>query len=329
MLNFATFSVILLVFLGGGYVLNDKSDYSFFDFRHTTILKGIAILLVVWGHVGKVNDVGGIQFIAGAGVSLFLICSGYGLEMSYKKSGLKDFWKKKIINVVIPFYVICIIGDFIESGFEFSWHRLLNILDFRSQWYINYLLVCYVLFWLTSKISADRKRKMFLLMGSFAIWFFIDAFFFASGDAPFLRARQMWAFIAGVAIANNKDRISNLLRNKLCIFVNLIVGLGLMGVTNTSIVKGLPIIVGNVLSLGTVIPLAFAIISCSCMIKVLFKNKVLEFTGMISYEVFLVHTYSLQLASSWIILIPIFVILVVCISWAWNRGYGRIKKLIL
>lgn len=284
---------------------------------------------MVWGHVGKVNDVGGIQFIAGAGVSLFLICSGYGLEMSYKKSGLKDFWKKKIINVIIPFYVICILGDYIESGFVFSWHRILNILDFRSQWYINYLLVCYVLFWLISTIADDSRIKIAYLAGSFAIWFFIDTLFFASGDAPFLRARQMWAFLSGVTIANNKDRIVVLLRKRLCLLINLILGLGLMGVTNTRIIKELPIIVGNVLSLGTVIPLAFAIISCSCMIEVLFKNRVLEFAGTISYEVFLVHTYSLQLASSRIVLIPVFVILVVSVSWAWNRGYGRIKKIIL
>lgn len=44
-------------------------------------------------------SVGGIQFIGGIGVALFLICSGYGLEVSYEKNGLKDFWMKRMLGV--------------------------------------------------------------------------------------------------------------------------------------------------------------------------------------------------------------------------------------
>lgn len=35
--------------------------------------------MIVWAHFGAKVGIGGIQFIAGVGVCLFLICSGYGL----------------------------------------------------------------------------------------------------------------------------------------------------------------------------------------------------------------------------------------------------------
>lgn len=44
------------------------------------------ILTVVWTHSGAILLVGEIQFIAGIGVTLFLMCSGYNLEISFEKN---------------------------------------------------------------------------------------------------------------------------------------------------------------------------------------------------------------------------------------------------
>ena len=73
-----------------GFIKNkDKDFYSFFSREHTTLLKAVGALLVLWGQVALTNNINGVQFIAAAGVSLFLICSGYGLEESFQQKGLK------------------------------------------------------------------------------------------------------------------------------------------------------------------------------------------------------------------------------------------------
>ena len=332
MFNFLLFSAIVVAAIGAGYFLNkNKEDYSFFSFDHTTILRGIAILLVVWGHVGKENNIGSIQFIAGAGVSLFLICSGYGLEMSYKKNGLKDFWKKRIVGVIVPFYVISLAGYVINSLFIYRFSNLslsgfLNILDFNSQWYISYLLICYVIYYFITRFIKDYKKKMFALIAAFCVWFIIDSLFFVSADAPFLRARQMGAFISGIVIAENRERSEKIIGKVWFLIPNLIGGVALTALSNLRVVKSLPIIVSNVLSLGTVVPLAFAVISASLLVKKAFLNKSLLFAGVISYEIFLVHSYSLKLTSREWYWVLFFFVFVTILSWALNCIWKKAKK---
>lgn len=90
-----SFSAILCI----TYLLgSQKKIYieRFMDRKFTIVIKGLSIFTVLWSHVGGRFGIGGIQFVAGVGVSLFLICSGYGLEISYQKMdwrsvGLKDF----------------------------------------------------------------------------------------------------------------------------------------------------------------------------------------------------------------------------------------------
>ena len=39
-----------------------------------------------------------------------LICSGYGLERSYQKTGLRRYWTKRIEKVAIPYWLLLIFG---------------------------------------------------------------------------------------------------------------------------------------------------------------------------------------------------------------------------
>ena len=53
--------------------------------------------------------------------------------------------------------------------------------------------------------------SMVALFGTFGIWFVVESVFFANPDMPFLRARQMLSFPAGVLLAVNKDKIERIL----------------------------------------------------------------------------------------------------------------------
>lgn len=329
MTNFIIFNFILLILFGGGYIVNNcRVNYQFFDFSHTTILKAIGAILVLWGHVALVNGVHGVQFIAGTGVTLFLICSGYGLEESLKKNGLANFWKKKIFNVIIPYYIICLAGYLINhfSIDEFSPEQILSILFFQSQWYINFLLVNYIIFYLVYRLINNSKKRIFVFAVVYIVWFFVDSLFFASATAPFLRARQMGAFISGIAISKTKTTSEKNISSSYFIILNMIIGIIFMGLTNSYLVNEMSIIVSNFLSLFTVVPLAYAVIGITLRNKKIFENYFLFFCGTISYEMFLIHSYSLSLTISNYYLIIVFTIFVFGLSYIFNNIYKKIKE---
>ena len=61
-----------------------------FDKEYTLYIKGIAILLVILGHMGVIDCGGAI------GVHMFLIISGYGIAISLENNGVKKYLSKRI-----------------------------------------------------------------------------------------------------------------------------------------------------------------------------------------------------------------------------------------
>ena len=145
------------------------------DKNVTNIIKGFAILLIVIGHADSKIRNAGIDHpllllcspFGALGVGLFLVCSGYGLEKSYQKFGLQGFWKKKIINIFFPYFLVECIG--------FFFHRDITILDFMLDvtmlyplhpfgWYMQYLLIWYVAFYIGAKLD-EKKCPVIVKLG--------------------------------------------------------------------------------------------------------------------------------------------------------------------
>ena len=97
--------VLLTGFILACYLLGfikKPEKYQWMDRNYTTTIKGFSILTVVWVHIGAMLSVGGIQFIARNWRSTVLMCSGYGLEISYEKERVKGFLEKRILGVCLP-----------------------------------------------------------------------------------------------------------------------------------------------------------------------------------------------------------------------------------
>lgn len=188
--------------------------FQWMDRNYTTAIKGFSIMTVVWAHSGAMLSIGGIQFTAGIGVVLFLMCSGYGLEISYEKNGLKGFWKKRLLGVCLPFWIIELIGLLSTGTFSVR----IYLLDFffakpatSYGWFMGYIVVCYLIFYVVKRFIKDSKIQTMTLLGAFAVRFVLESVFFANPDMPFLRARQMLSFPCGVLLAMNKDKIEQVL----------------------------------------------------------------------------------------------------------------------
>ena len=126
----------------------------------SVIGKAVAIVLVVFGHLGFIPYGGAI------GVSIFLVLSGYGITKSCQKTefNLKGYWKKRIIKVYFPFVVF----SFCVVSFLSFINIKVPIVDFSSRniskvvlgmfgapnnpydptmWYISFIFLMYISFW--------------------------------------------------------------------------------------------------------------------------------------------------------------------------------------
>lgn len=301
------------------------------DKNYTTAIKGVAILTVLWAHSGAKLGVEGIQFIAGTGVSLFLICSGYRLELSYQKNGINQFWKRRFLKICIPFWVVELIGEMATGVFTIKKYVLV-VSFIKTGWYLQYILICYMLFYLIKiivvkqKLNPHYETSMFLSI--FAVWFVVESVLFANPDMPFLRARQMLSFPCGVLLAMNKNKIEQILTKKKSA---LILGEGgtlcflFMLVTQLQVVKELPYLVSNIMALLTCFPMAIGIMVFGKAFNKLFQNRILAMTGEISYELYLIHAFTLRLIKQSVIRIFIFVVVTYMLAYILHMVMRKVK----
>mgnify|MGYP005764998245 CR=1 FL=1 len=81
-----------------------------------------------------------------------------------------------------------------------------------------------------------------------------------------------------------------------------------MAITQLSAVKNLPYLASNALALVTVLPLGIAVLVFLNVFKGVLKSWMLIGTGMISYEIYLVHAFTLGLVKGSLFWISVFVV---------------------
>lgn len=160
------FTSIFLVtlFLSRSY----KKQEGIFTISITQELKGFAILAIIFSHIGYFLVEGDtflfpISIFAGVGVNLFLFLSSYGLMVSTSKNkeGVLQFYKKRLLKLYIPFWIVFIIfllmdyfilkisysTTYIIQAFSGIFLRADMFADLNSNfWYMTLILSYYILF---------------------------------------------------------------------------------------------------------------------------------------------------------------------------------------
>ena len=156
------FFVALLIFI------KPRKITEWFPSSLTTELKGLAIIMIVLSHIGYflVTDtrfLWPLSIMAGVGVNLFLLLSGYGLTASQMKKDLSiwQFYKKRLLKLFVPFWLVLIVFfalDFfaLHHGYSLSYtfKAFLGIFthadlyeDINSPlWYFTFIIGYYLLF---------------------------------------------------------------------------------------------------------------------------------------------------------------------------------------
>ena len=188
--------LVLLCLLA--YSAQPKKPGSLFSLAVTKELKGLAILMIVFSHMGyflsnNPRFLWPLSIFAGVGVNIFLFLSAYGLSLSNTKNQL-DIWqwyKKRLPKLYISLWIVLVIFFFMDYlilgrsySFQYIWHSMIGFFpradvykDLDSVlWYFTLLVFYYLFFplffirrhlWITS-ILLLICGKLFISWNSIA-----------------------------------------------------------------------------------------------------------------------------------------------------------------
>lgn len=181
----------------------DRRRGALLDRDTTDQIRGVAILLIMLGHLSATG-----RFVlsprAGAwGVTIFLVLSGYGLFRSHTTNGLDDFFRKRFSKVLVPYSIVIaalILIDVFALGMTYPPGNVILALsgfDLKASvdgtmWFISFLLLWYIAFYgIFRTVRTDGQRLLALLLVAVALFAVRDAFPAESGaylhvlDLPF------------------------------------------------------------------------------------------------------------------------------------------------
>ena len=328
-----------------------KERIEFIDFA-----KGFAIFYIMVYHFLQPfhfnSIITGLIAFGGSGVHLFFFLSGYGLSLSVFK-GIKLFFKRRFINIVLPFYIYIIIA-FLFSRFtpvfsQFGWDAFFaNIFLYKmfcttyitsfgfQLWFfstiVQFYLIYPLLIWGLNKIG---KRNFILLSFILSIGWMTLIYFLGQSDdrawnSCFLR--YLWEFSLGM-VAAGVDRSRFKIRLPV-IVMTFILSFSLMFIS----IKYLG-------TFGRLYNDFIALIAFSSFTYLLYTVGLLKLLSIIrlsmvwinkfSYELYLVHI--LVLLALWellkqtgidysIWLVPVFLIIAICIAWLFSKLVALIKS---
>ena len=252
---------------------------------HTNTIKGVSIFIIIVGHIAYLRGFIFVNPIGLASLAAFLICSGFGLQKSFEKNGLKGFFRKRLIRIIIPYW-IAIAAYFLLKPSEFSLMNLLKALIFIDTysywWFVQFIVASYMIFFLVYRFIPEKFRLPCI--------FFLSALYFAVMKND-LQAAQSFSVPVGILIAKYGSRLN--FSQKKAAFISL--GSLFLGIAFLA-AKFLPPIHDGVYPIyntfQVLISLFFAItiIGMSYTLMKLFLIRMLAFAGRLSYELYLTHT---------------------------------------
>lgn len=222
--------------------------------------------------------------------------SAYGLSISYSKNGLKSYWRKRIISVLIPYIIVEIITIFLRNDVSMG-SFILDILlikpQFRLGWYLNYLFLWYIIFYVVNLLKITDRSKMLIFT---ALSIILLIYFLPDNK---LKVEQSFSFLIGLIIA--KYDIKKYINKRVCISL-LLVGLFVLALKQTDAVRNLPPVGLCIVDLLIKFTVPIGILELLYMVYTnndrYLKNvliKIIRPIGIVSYELYLVHGCALYI----------------------------------
>lgn len=273
-------------------------------------LRGYSIFTIVLFHLLQNYPLPGwfekaISF-GGAGVHVFILCSGFGLFLSYlgKPLNYGAFLKRRFTKVYLPFVLVVCLSFLIPyAPGHGDWYALLgNVFLFKmfdnsindafggQMWFISMIFQFYLCFPVIvaffSKIKGWKKRILIAVLISLS-WATLTGYLgkadVRTWNSFFLQ--YLWEFVLGMEIARRYFKDPDFLRlpSKSILIVSGLVGIGLVGYSGMA---------GGVWKLYNDIPSLIGYLSLGLFfysLKIGWFNRFFVYTNRFSYEWYLIH----------------------------------------
>lgn len=290
------------------------------DFKYTNCLRGVAILLIMVGHITGTMGVRWFTPLGGIGVALFLFLSGFGCNESYKHKGLDGFWWKKVKRVLLPYaLVITLVYVFKQKWVLISY--LLEITGLRTSfWFIAFMVKWYIVFWVTTKYIPCYRM---VAMGLFAIMVLFLL--------PEIEAAQALSFLLGIICSEKIQSVKCFSRKKLAVIavVSFVVSGSFLAFKQLPMVRQYEgELIYAVVQMMIKLPAAVGLVAAFSFVPILTRSRYLMLAGVMSYELFLVHfPFYIYLDGK---LLPAIVLFVgsFIVAYGFNKFNVKISKLL-
>lgn len=161
-----TYAIMALIVLFLAFELLYKAEYRpddthLFNKQNSNAMRGFWCLIVIFVHIpaayqNRIQDmIGSFAYI---GVTFFFMTSAYGLKLGIEKDpvSIRYFWRKRFPRLLIPMFLVNIVSMIFRAieGNELSFSTLINI----NGW-VQWLLVCYLIFWAANRIVSCYHRS--------------------------------------------------------------------------------------------------------------------------------------------------------------------------
>lgn len=307
-------------------------------------LRGYSISTIVIMHLVGMLGISGIwekaAAFGGAGVHVFILCSGFGLYLSYlrKPLGYVAFLKKRFTRIYMPMAVLCVATAVWMACMGREWFIPLwgNLLLFKmfvpelessmggQMWFVSTIIQFYLAWPLIVKLFNTRGGVKLALIISLLWSTTVGLLGYAEErvwNSFFLQ--YLWEFCLGMKMAeiyHDNPKALEIPRWKYLLML-CVAGVGLTGIMGFAgwpwkLYNDIPSLMGY---------MSLALIIYKVGIKPL--NRLLEWTNRFSYEWYLVHMLVFDIIFYCIgHNAPIAVVFVLCLllSYSTAIAYSRI-----
>ena len=317
-------------------------------------LRGFAIFTIVLMHCVQ-GYLEGVMHkaasLGGAGVHVFILCSGFGLYLSYmnKPLGYTDFLRKRFGKVYFPYIIVIVlyaVWGLISSGavkwdavasHVFLYKMFDNELDVSlcyPFWFISTIIQFYIFFPLIMRLIRIKMGYLLALLISI-LWATLVGWLEYEDYRPWgsFFLQYLWEFALGMWIAEkvkNSEWTEDKMMKSLKIWhliLTMCAGMGLSALMAWN---------GGILKLYNDIP---SLVGYASILLIVYKigikwvNCFFSYTSKIGYEWYLVHSLTfIVLHHCMDGIMPIWMILMICligsygVAWLFYKLYHGLAK---
>jgi len=214
--------------------------------------------------------------------------SGFGLKLGQTKNpaSIKTFWRRRLPKLLVPCVLVNVVGVLIAL-FKGSSISLLSFIAINA--WVRWLLVCYLIFWIVYRISDLRKSgwQQDAIICAFVISFSAVIYAFREHITQTTWCPEIFGFVWGVLLSRMKENFSYWMDKswlKKCIIFCFVAGtLGVL------YLKFKPVVFFGDYLLKILLGVAIITFMLALNARLEIGNKISNFLGSISFEIYLLH----------------------------------------